>query len=391
MAFGVIGYFHLENMSVTTRKLGMQQPASGILATVLIMGISLAFISLFDYPTFSGWASYLLMCLIPAQIVVSVTWACNHPGFAAAMRQPLKGTSLVLLTVVIGVIVSTVHYKTVGGGIDPPAPMLIMCIILSVITTFWFAIMFGSWPFTSLIKNPVAAGLVMLLGVYLVNFALFHTFFNYEFMRGAPVYAPALDPHGLFNAWSALVFFVTASAVMFLMLNFELWPLTSFPAIMRQPVLGIVWTLIVVVITAILFYLGVDVVWKDPVAFMIRVPIPFIFGTIVTHNMLEGCLFVKLKQPVKGVLNTVGTVIIGTGLAWLYGSLAPHVTGALKSGPPAYDYEIWLASALLAVTFPFLIFYAEFFKMWPLCRVEVAESVSHNSNARAASRKGAAV
>ena len=32
----------------------------------------------------------------------------------------------------------------------------------------------------------------------------------------------------------------------------------------------------------------------------------------------------------------------------------------------ASDYERWLASALLGVTFPFLIFYAEFYKMWPL-------------------------
>ena len=50
----------------------------------------------------------------------------------------------------------------------------------------------------------------------------------------------------------------------------------------------------------------------------------------------------------------------------MYGALAPVVTGTLNSGPPPYDFEIWLASALLSVTFPFLIFYAEFFKFWPL-------------------------
>jgi hypothetical protein len=43
------------------------------------------------------------------------------------------------------------------------------------------------------------------------------------------------------------------------------------------------------------------------------------------------------------------------------------VTANLPLGPtPADDFERWLASALLGVTFPFLIFYAEFFKMWPL-------------------------
>ena len=52
----------------------------------------------------------------------------------------------------------------------------------------------------------------------------------------------------------------------------------------------------------------------------------------------------------------------------LYGALAPTVTAQLQIGPPANDYERWLASALLGVTFPFLIFYAEFFKMWPLMK-----------------------
>jgi hypothetical protein len=62
--------------------------------------------------------------------------------------------------------------------------------------------------------------------------------------------------------------------------------------------------------------------------------------------------------------------IIGTVLAQLYRHLAPTVTGALPSGPPTYATEIWLASAMLGVTFPFLIFFAEFFKFWPLGKSE---------------------
>lgn len=378
-------------MSLETPKSGLRQPLAGILATVLIMGISLAFISLFDYQTFSGWVSYALMCVIPMQIVVSVTWACKHPGFAAPLRQPHKGASLVLLTAVIGVVICVAYFETVGGGINPPAPMLIMCTILTVIITFWFTFMFGAWPFNRLIRHPVAAGLTLLAAVYVVSFILFRIFFDFAFMRGAPVYAPALDPHGIFNAWSALVFFVAASAVMFLMLNFELWPLTRFPALMHQPVLGLVWTLAVLLLTGLAFYVGVNWMGMDPVKFMIEVPIPFIFGTIVTHNMFQGSLIPKVAQPLKGVLATVATIIVGTFLAWLYGTLAPHITGTLKSGPPGYDYEIWLASALLAVTFPFLIFYAEFFQMWPLAVIEHAESAAREMETGSATSSGAAV
>jgi hypothetical protein len=61
-------------------------------------------------------------------------------------------------------------------------------------------------------------------------------------------------------------------------------------------------------------------------------------------------------------------IVIGQVLAMLYRLAAPAVTGQLASGPPAYDLEIWLANALLSVTFPFLIFIAAYFAFWPLQR-----------------------
>ena len=59
---------------------------------------------------------------------------------------------------------------------------------------------------------------------------------------------------------------------------------------------------------------------------------------------------------------------MGVVLAHLYAALAPVVTGTLASGPPGYDLEVWLANALLSVTFPFLIYYAVFFGYWPLTK-----------------------
>jgi len=352
------------------RTMGIKQPTLGIAAAVLIMAIALGFISLFSFPTFAGWVSYGLICCIPMQIVIAVTWGCRQPGFAASQRQPVKGILLLLIALAAGAIVGVVHHFVVGGQVSPPPPMSVMCLIVSVIVTFWGAIMWGGWPFTAMIKNPVGAGLALLTACYVVNYLLFRLFFNYEFMRGAPVYVPALDPHGMFNAWYATVFYVTAIAIMFLMLNFDLWPLTKSPALMKQPVLGLVWTAIILVVGGVVFYLGVYAAGMDVVAFMVKVPIPFIFGTIIVLNMMQASLFGKLAQPLKGVLNAIASAAIGLALALLYGALAPLVTGIVKPGPPSYDFEIWLASALLAVTFPFLIYYAEFFQMWPLRKEE---------------------
>ena len=75
----------------------MKQPALGVVASVLVMAISLGFISLFTFPTFASWVSFLTICFIPMQIVIAVTWGAQQPGFAAARPQPVKGLLLMLL------------------------------------------------------------------------------------------------------------------------------------------------------------------------------------------------------------------------------------------------------------------------------------------------------
>jgi hypothetical protein len=346
--------------------LNLKQPVIGLAASALVIAVSLGFISLFAALRFMGWVAFCLISFIPMEIVVGVTWGCNEPGFAASRSQPVKGILLVLVTLVVGAVGGAVSLAVVGGSVSPPAPMLMMCTIAMVVVTFWASIIWGGWPFTATIKNPVAAGLSMLVGCYVVNYLLFRLFFNYAFMQHAPVYVASLDPHGLFNANLALVFYITFSGIMFLTLNFDLWPLTRFGSVMKQPVLGLIWTLICLVFAAVVLYIGVFALAMDPLQFMVRIPIPFIFGTIIVLNMLQGALFAKFAQPMKGVLNAAASASIGTVLAMMYGALSRAISGPLKPGPPSNDFEIWLASALLGVTFPFLVFYAEFFQFWQL-------------------------
>jgi hypothetical protein len=144
---------------------------------------------------------------------------------------------------------------------------------------------------------------------------------------------------------------------------------------MKQPMLGLVWTILALVIGGGAYYIGVNMMKMDVVAFLVTVPIPFIFGTIFVLNMLQGSLFAKLTQPLKGVLNTVAAVVMGSLFALMYRGLTELVTGKLDAGPPAYQSEIWLASALLSVTFPFLVAYADFFTMWPLQRAKAAQAM----------------
>jgi hypothetical protein len=344
----------------------VKQPIAGIVSTLALIILSLGFISLFRLQAFTGPISYFLLCLVPMQIVVAVLWESRHPTFVAKRSQPMRGILLTLLSLGAAIVVAPLSLMTVGQGIYPPTPMLMHLIIVWVPVTFWGAIIWAGFPFRPLVKNTVASGIAMLLACYAVNYLFFRIFFNYEFMREAPVYVARQDPHGIFNALSALVFYITALAIMFLLLHFDLWPLTKSATLMKQPVLGIVWSALCLAAGAAIFYMGISVLHLDVMAFLILIPVPFIFGTIIVLNMLENSLFGRLTQPRKGVANTIAAAIIGTVLAWIYGLLAPTLSGPVKTGPPGYEYEIWLANALLSVTFPFLIFYAEFFKMWPL-------------------------
>jgi hypothetical protein len=350
--------------------LNLKQPFAGIAASALVIAVSLGFISLFDAPKFMGWVSFCLISVIPMEIVIGITWGCKKPEFAASRRQPLRGFLLILLTLLVGAVGGAATRSVVGGNVNPPVPMLMMCTIAMVVVTFTATIMFGGWPFSSFIKDPVAAGLSMLAACYVMNYLLFRLFFNYAFMQGAPVYVVSLDPHGLFNANLALVFYITFNSIMFLVLHFDLWPFTLSASLMRQPVLGLAWTLLCLVLGGIVLYVGIFALGIDPLQFMVRVPIPFIFGTIIVMNMLHGTLFRRFAQPVRGVLNALTSAAIGTVLALLYGALCRSISGPLRSGPPANDFEIWLASALLGVTFPFLIFYSEFLQFWQLRKHE---------------------
>ena len=86
-------------------------------------------------------------------------------------------------------------FAVVGEGVSPPGPIPSHFAVIVVPTTFWLAIMLGGWPFTSLIKNPIVAGLAVVVAAYVLTYVVFRVFFNYDFMQGAPVYL-ASAPRG---------------------------------------------------------------------------------------------------------------------------------------------------------------------------------------------------
>src|SRR5687767_1952769 len=183
----------------------MTQPLLGVAASALVLAVSLAFLAAFDFPTFVGWVSFYMLGVVPLQIVVVVVWGANPP-FAARLRQPAKGLTLLLATALGAAAIAPIALRLVGEGVSPPGPIPSQYAVVVVPTTFFMAIAFGGWPFDSLTlaqgrpsaRNQVAAGLLLLVVSYALTYVLFRVFFNYEFLQGTPVYLQSA-PRGLFN------------------------------------------------------------------------------------------------------------------------------------------------------------------------------------------------
>lgn len=342
-----------------------RQPLLGIIATLLVIVVSLTFISLLDWATFRDWVSFYLMCAIPFTFVVGAFWHGEHPRSLARLPQPWRGLALLVFALAVALVVATALLLTVGHGVTPPTPIVTQCVIISVPISFCLAVVFGGWPFT-LIRRPLLGGFALLVATYAIAILVFATCMNFAFLQGAPFYTPDLDPQGAFDAWTVLVVIVTAMAAAFLLLHLELWPLRLRPALMRQPVLGLVWTGMSLLIAAVVVHVCLNVIGMTAPDYLVTVPVPFLFGSIVLLIILEGPHTGGLRQPVRGIVSAVSAAVLGIVLARLFVAASSAVSGDLPWGAPSFDGEIWLASALLAVTFPFLSFHADFFGMWPL-------------------------
>lgn len=120
----------------------------------------------------------------------------------------------------------------------------------------------------------------------------------------------------------------------------------------------------------LIYYLFVTVLNMDQVDFMVRVPVCMIFGTLLVNNMMQDGLFTHLKQPIRGVILFFCCVFAAVVMHKLY-VLASTMHAGYELGTGAkggYAQEIWIASAMLGVTFPIIFVVSGFFDFWPIKR-----------------------
>jgi hypothetical protein len=350
----------------------VKQPLLGFLGLIVVLFIAFGIITWFKPETFIPWAGELAMCLIPFSIIMGMVWGGNYPAPAAKLEQPLKGLYLLLFNMVIGIIIAGWSIKTVGGFVTPPTPPLIFFTIMTVIMTFWCVVVWGCWPAAGIKgDHPAFVGFGTLIVSYAVAYILFITCFNFDFMKGAPFYAAVMPPSGAFNAFSSLAFFLTCLAVILAWVELDFWPISLIPpkapAFGKQPIWGIVVSIVVCIIAYIIKVIFVDNMGMDVFAYTLKVPICIIFGEFIMLLLFQTSPVQTVKQPVKGIILIVINIILAVVMYNLYLWFSLLVAGPLPpGGATGYVQELWIATALLGFTFPVIASYTGFFNFWPL-------------------------
>jgi len=344
----------------------------GLLGFVVVLFIAFGIITWFKPETFIPWAGELAMCLIPFAIIMGMVWQANYPAPAAKLEQPLKGAYLLFINMLVGALVAGWSIKTVGGFVVPPTPPLIFFTIMSVIMTFWCVVAFQCWPAAGIKGNhPAFVGFGTLIVSYALALILFKTLFNFDFMKGAPFYAAVMPPSGAFNAFSSLAFFLTGLAVLLVWVEFDFWPLSLIPpkapAFGKQPIWGIVVSIVAFIIGYIVKWIFVDNMGMDVFVFTVKVPICIIFGAFIMLLLMQTSPVQTVKQPGKGIILLILNIILAVVMYYLYQWFSFLIAGPLPSGgATGYVLELWIATALLGFTFPVIAMYTGYFNFWPL-------------------------
>lgn len=339
---------------------------NAVVATAVVLLLTSAICAAFSGPVLTTWVALFFIASTPAQIILALLWKAQHPAFIGRLAQPAKGIVLTSITALLGLVIGLALFHFAGAGVGPPTPMLMMLSMLGVVTTLWLIPVWHCWPFSALTSNQTVLGISILLAAYASAYVIFKLAFDFSFLIGTPIYVAELDPRGWLNAWMALSLLVTTVAVIVISLLLDFWPLSRLLPSRAQPLFGIVASIYVPLLAGSLFWFFTRVVGLDPVQHLVRVAVPLIYGVFLVDLMTRHQLLAGWAQPHRGFALAFIASVLAALVYPLYAHGATLLTGAaMASGPPTYELEIWVATAMLGITFPLMVVVADFFHFWP--------------------------
>jgi len=347
----------------------LKQIGTGLLASLLAISLALLIALAMPVRAEMGWASVLLNAMVPTQMVMTLFWRGQYPAALRGLRQPLRGLLLTLLNLLVACVVSVLAVLAWGGGQWQPTPFVIMPLIISIPLALTQIALFQGWPFTHWTKSALTQGLLMLVATYGLATAVDVLLFDFGFLRDAPFYSASLDPHGLFMAWQPVTALVGAVAGILVLILLDFWPMAKLeqwlPVLNQQPWRGLVLSALVALLVAVAWVGFVSLAHWDLVVFMVRVCVASIFGIFVILILFKNLPSLQLPQPLRGLVLCACAAVLAVALFALYQAAATLRFG-LPGGAPQYTLELWIASAMLAITFPLMVGFADYFAFWPM-------------------------
>ncbi|MDA8308781.1 MAG: hypothetical protein M0Z81_18430 [Deltaproteobacteria bacterium] len=365
----------MEQLSATP-GLQLNQPWRGICGLAIVVAFALTFTSLFSAQVFNGLFTLLSVTVVPFLVMVGLGWKVQYPP-THGLIQPWKGLLLVGFCVLMGALVGFGVMNFLADGI--PQPFINTYVIITVITTFFLVIAFGMWPYNKL--SAGLAGWLTLITAFVLTWFIFKLF-NFSLLsfpsgtdpssiapvafyaKGGPLAAFAgLAPHGPIPWESALAGYFWAVVWLFVFANVGMWPFCKAPKLMGEPVLGIIVTVSSLALGVLVTYIAVSHLNIEPLTFLL-VGVCWLFGVLVVMILFQMWPGRALPQPLWGMVNLALAACIG-----LAGYLGYRVFALWHFGGAADKYPIdifTLAGMMLAVTFPAMAVFSDFFEFWPL-------------------------
>ena len=354
----------------------LKQLGQGLLASVLVIGLALLLALALPVEAEMGWVSVLLNAMVPAQMVMTLFWRGAYPVALAGVRQPLRGLLLTLLNLLVAAGIAALAVVVWGGAEWQPTPFILMPLIISIPLALTQIVLFQAWPFTLLTKSTPLQGVLMLVSTYALAMAVDRFLFDFGFLHDAPFYRASLDHHGLFMAWQPVTALVGGVAGILVLILLDFWPLDKLaqwlPVLNQQPWRGLTLSAMVAMLVALAWVGFVGLAHWDLVVFMVRGCVAAIFGIFILLILFKNLPALQLPQPLRGLVLCAGAAVLAVAMFTLYTALA-RMQFALPGGAPQYTLELWTASAMLAITFPLMVAFAEYFAFWPIYKAPTSQ------------------
>jgi hypothetical protein len=362
----------MDGMTPTARWT-ITQPWRGIFGLVITLGSAMIITSIFDLQTYLGTFTTFIMSNVPILALIGAGWQAQYPS-TEGLTQPWRGFLLTAFSVFIGLLACFGLVDFIADG--AATPFIHVQAINTVITIFFLLIAFGMWPFQKM--SLPGKGFWTLILAYVLAWLITKIFFNFSMLsyaaptgpvpfyaKGGPLAAFAgIAPMGAFAWECALAFYFAVLLFLFCFLALGFWPFSKSPSLMKQPVMGIVVTIVCIVLGAILYLIGVQALNIEPLKFLLYL-VSFLFGLLMFIFMFQMWPGRTLKSPVGGgILNIILSIIVGIIAYYTLGAWCISHFGA---DAMKYPFDIFAkANLMLGLTFPAWAAYSALWDFWPL-------------------------